>query len=214
MILALAAFLSSLGRGGGLTAAAQAQPRLPLFFVPAMGQAASGTSFLLRSAQLSARFTAAQTDFEFGKARLTVRFVGANPQLRLGAVEPLPGRVNYLLGDQRDQWQTDVPTYGAILYHDLYPGVDLVYSVASGKLKSEFRLRPGVDPGIIRWSYQGGQAPRIEGDGGLTVAAGGGQMREQPPLMYQEVDGRRSPVRAPHDSDRAARCHSLRSAPF
>jgi hypothetical protein len=194
LLWAFAAAIGAVGTGGTLTAPARAQQRLPLFFVPTLGQAGAAAAFTLRSAQLSAQFTAAQTRFDFGEARLTVRFAGANPQVRLEAADPLPGRVNYLLGSRREQWQTDVPTYGTILYHDLYPGIDLAYSVAEGRLKSEFRVSPGADPGAIRWQYRGGAAPRIPGDGGLVVAAGGGELREQPPVMYQEEDGRRVPV--------------------
>jgi hypothetical protein len=191
---AFAAAIGAVGTGGDLTAPVRAQHRLPLFFAPSVGQAEASSSFTLRSAQLSAQFTAAQTRFDFGEARLTVRFAGANPQVRLEAADPLPGRVNYLLGNTRDQWQTDVPTYGAILYYDLYPGIDLAYGVADGRLKSEFRVSPGADPGAIRWQYQGGAAPKITGDGGLVVAAGRGELREQSPVMYQEKDGRRVPV--------------------
>ncbi len=194
LLWSLAAAIGAAGTGGALPAPVQAQHRLPLFFVPSLGQTGAASSFTLRSAQLSAQFTAAQTRFDFGEARLTVRFAGANPQVRLEAAEPLPGKVNYLLGNSRDQWQTDVPTYGAILYYDLYPGIDLAYSVAEGRLKSEFRVSPGADPAVIRWQYQGGAAPRMAGDGGLVVAAGRGELREHSPVMYQEIDGRRVPV--------------------
>ena len=194
LLWSLAAAIGVVGMGAALTAPVQAQHRLPLFFAPSRGQPGAAAAFTLRSAQFSAQITATQTRFDFGAARLTVRFAGANPQVQLEAADPLPGRVNYLLGNTRDQWQTDVPTYSEILCDDLYPGIDLAYSVAEGRLKSEFRLSPGADPGAIRWQYQGGRAPRIAGDGGLVVAAGGGELREQSLAMYQEKAGRRVPV--------------------
>ncbi len=167
---------------------------LPLFFVPNRGQAAAAVQYTLRTPQFRVQFQPAETYLDLGRGGLAIRFAGANLETRIEALEGLAGKVNFLLGGKREDWQTGVPTYGAILYHDLYPGIDLSYSVAQGRLKSEFRVSPGADPGAIRWQYQGGAAPRMAGDGGLVVAAGGGELREHSPVMYQEKDGRRLPV--------------------
>jgi hypothetical protein len=35
---------------------------------------------------------------------------------------------NYFIGNDPSKWQANVPTYGSVLYRDLYPGIDLRYS--------------------------------------------------------------------------------------
>jgi hypothetical protein len=167
---------------------------LPLFFVPNRGQAAAAVQYTLRTAQLSVQFKRAETFIDLGRGGLTVRFAGANLEPRIEALDGLAGKVNFLLGDQREDWQTDVPTYAAILYHDLYPGIDLAYSVAQGRLKSEFRVSPGADPAVIRWLYQGALERGIDGGGRLVVTAAGGQVQEAKPDLYQEAGGLRAPV--------------------
>src|SRR5262249_34432414 len=57
---------------------------------------------------------------------LRLQFVDANPASRIEAQDPLPGRTNYFLGNDRSKWVTDVPTFGKVVYHDYYPGIDLV----------------------------------------------------------------------------------------
>ena len=57
-------------------------------------------------------------------ATVHLRFDAASPVLPMAGAE-LPGKLNYLLGDDPAQWRTDVPTYASIVYPGLYPGVDL-----------------------------------------------------------------------------------------
>ena len=168
--------------------------KLPLFFVPNRGQAAAAVQYTLRTPQMSVQFESVETYFDLGRGGLGVRFSGANPEPRIEAQDSLGGKVNFLLGNRREDWQTDVPTYAAILYHDLYPGIDLTYSIAQGRLKSEFRVSPGADPAAIRWLYRGALERRIDGGGHLVVTAAGGQVQEDKPDLYQEARGIRSQV--------------------
>ncbi len=175
-------------------AASQGRPGLPLFFVPNRGQAPAPVRYLLRSAELSAYFTPAETRLDLQGEMLGIRFAGASANPRLEPLELLPGQVNYLIGNSKANWQTGLPAYGALAYRGLYPGVDLIYGAEDGRLKSEFRLAPGVDPGLIRWFYEGASAPRGDGQGGLIAATPGGELRERKPALYQEIGGRRIPV--------------------
>src|SRR5207237_4655751 len=48
-----------------------------------------------------------------------LRFVGADPAARMSSDAPLPGKVNYILGNDPAKWHTDVPTYAGLTYSDL-----------------------------------------------------------------------------------------------
>ncbi len=93
---------------------------------------------------------------------LQLRFVGANPETEITADERLPGIVNYFIGNDPAQWHTDLPTYGALVYHELYPGIDLRFDGAEGQLKSSYLVAPGADPARIRWRYDGASDVRID----------------------------------------------------
>jgi uncharacterized repeat protein (TIGR01451 family) len=99
------------------------------------------------------------------------------------------GVVNYFLGNDPTRWKTDVPTYGGLAYRQLYPGIDLVYRGTQGVLKSEFLLAPGVDPAAIRMVYREAQNTRLGKDGTLVIQTDLGQLVEQAPIIYQQVDG-------------------------
>jgi hypothetical protein len=66
-------------------------------------------------------------------------------------VDELPGKSNYLIGNDPNKWRTNVPTYGRVRYENIYPGVDLVYyGKKGGQLEYDFVVAPGADPGAIR----------------------------------------------------------------
>src|SRR5207248_1268065 len=98
----------------------------------------------------------------------------------------LPGTANFFLGDDPAAWRVDVPTFGAVRYPDLYPGVDLIYRGRIGELKSEWIVAPGADPGAIRLRYGGPVAGlSLDEAGALHVALGGAELTETAPVVYQ-----------------------------
>src|SRR5439155_11487266 len=58
---------------------------------------------------------------------LHMKLVGANQAVKVTALDELPGKSNYFIGNDPKKWRTDVPTYGKVNYAGVYPGIDLVY---------------------------------------------------------------------------------------
>src|SRR5262249_37336110 len=58
---------------------------------------------------------------------LRLQLVGANPDATVSGVDELPGRVNYITGQDQAKWHTNIPTYAKVKYENVYPGVDLIY---------------------------------------------------------------------------------------
>jgi hypothetical protein len=106
----------------------------------------------------------------------------------------MPGEANFFLGNDPARWRANVPTYEAVAYRDLYPGVDLVYRGTAGHLKSEFLVAAGVDPAVIHMVYGGVEALHLREDGTLVLQTPLGELTESAPLIYQEVDGVRQEV--------------------
>jgi uncharacterized repeat protein (TIGR01451 family) len=123
-----------------------------------------------------------------------LRFVGANPHPLIEGLSPMQGVANFFLGNDPAEWQVNVPTYGAVAYRDLYPGVDLVYRGTEGYLKSEFLVAPGADPAAIQMVYRGVEGVHLREDGALVLETGLGELIEEAPLIYQEADGVRQEV--------------------
>ena len=85
------------------------------------------------------------SDPKSGKhANLRTRFAGANRNARMEAHDRLPGLANYFVGPTGN-WRSDVQGFGRVQYHDLYPGIDLVFHGDHGQLEYDFVLAPNAD---------------------------------------------------------------------
>ena len=138
--------------------------------------------------------------------RVRLRWARANAAPTLVGGTRLPGLINYLHGNDPAHWQTAVPTYSALTYQGLYPGIDLHYSGGAGGLKGTYTVAPGADPTRIRWRYEGADPPRVDAHGDLHLrvpaptgstdgpAAAPATLTEQAPLAWQDRAGDRVPV--------------------
>jgi uncharacterized repeat protein (TIGR01451 family) len=180
----------------------QAFLSLPLRFIANAGQTHPAVRFTVKGAGHTLFFTeegvvfsaAQEVDGERVQSVVRLRFPGANPHPGIEGLAPLPGTANFFLGNDPAGWHAGVATFGAVIYRDLYPGVDLVYSGTEGHLKSEFRLAPGVDPSGIQMAYDGAQAVHLRQDGALVLQTPLGELIEAAPLVYQEANGARQEI--------------------
>ena len=134
---------------GAALAANPVKDAVPLFFIANHGQAPPAVRFMAKGSGLTAYFSPGEAVFRVAGRSVRMQFEGANPSPRVEGMERLPGHANFLIGPQKD-WRPDVPLYGAVVYRDLYPGVDIIYGGEGRDLKSEFVVAPGADPSRIR----------------------------------------------------------------
>jgi hypothetical protein len=124
-----------------------------------------------------------------------VRFDDALPTVAISADSPLPGRASYFSGNDPSRWRAGLPTYAALTYTSLYPGIDLHYGGSGTALKGTYRVAPGGDPARIRWHYDGATDLRLDAAGNLHYRAGdAATVTEQAPIAWQERAGQRRPV--------------------
>ena len=169
--------------------------RLPLTFTVNRGQVDRRVRFYARGDGYAFYFTRTKVALSFtdeGKGMaLHLTPLGANPHARLEATDRAPGRVNYMVGSQR---QASLPTYYEVIYRDLWPGIDLVFRGQGGSLKYEFRLTPGADPRKIALAYRGADSLALGAAGDLRIKTTRGTLRDSRPQSFQRVNGKRVPV--------------------
>lgn len=192
----------------------QAASTLPLQFEPNRGQTDAAVQFLARAPQATVFVSGADAVIrtsEFradaqGKARLAgsssvrMHLAGANPVPAAAPEDALPGKVNYMRGNDRSRWQTGVPTYSGVRLASVYPGVDLRYYGHSGQLEYDFIVAPQADPNAVKLVFEGAAA-RVEPNGDLLLPLTGKGVHGEPlrfdkPVAYQTIDGRRVAVEA------------------
>ncbi|MCP4580947.1 MAG: hypothetical protein GY839_04975, partial [candidate division Zixibacteria bacterium] len=123
------------------------------------------------------------------------RFIGANPDVRISGADKLAHICNYFLGNHPDRWYTNVANYAEIIYHEIYPGINLRYYGVDGSLKYDLVAQPGADISRIEIQYEGIVSIAIGQDGALSIDTKFGNLRENQPYVYQNTDGRRQTIK-------------------
>lgn len=118
-----------------------------------------------------------------------MKLVGANPAAEVSGDGMLPGTSNYFVGTDRNHWRSNVPNYAQVRYREVYPGIDLVYYGNQQQLEYDFVVAPGADPNAIMLDFEGTEKLSADANGDLVLAAKGGDLRLQKPIVYQEENG-------------------------
>lgn len=178
-----------------------------LMFEPNAGQAPAIYDAILRSTSFDAAFDRAgvQLALKSGEAGapaagVALTFPGATPAAPV-MEGPLAGRINYLRGSDAAGWATGVPTFSRVRYHQLYPGVDLVFYGADRHLEYDFIVAPHADPARIAMRFNATDPVRVTEDGDLVVTARGRELTQKRPVAYQERAGDRHAVEAGYSLD-------------
>jgi hypothetical protein len=167
--------------------------RLPLSFVPNVGQADSAVLYHVRGMGGSIFFTPQEvvlvvpTDSRRSRPRdrdpstsitstlaismsiVRIQYQGAGANPTITPANRLPGAVNYFIGNDPAQWHANLSTYDGIVYQQLYPGIDLRYTGTDGQLKSIYTVAPGANPSRLRWRYSGAKDVQVDADGNLLI---------------------------------------------
>lgn len=196
--------------------------KLPLRFESNRGQTAKPVKFISRNNGQTLFLTAAEAVLElrntdFGSrseqpladststsistaerqnksAIVRMKLIGANAQPRVSALDELPSKSNYFIGDDSRRWQTNVANFARVKYDDVYPGIDLIWHGNQRQLEHDFVLAPLADPGRIRLSFAGVENIRINGTGELVLQTEVGELKLLKPVAWQEANGQRQTV--------------------
>lgn len=173
--------------------------KLPLYFIENQGQMNERVSYYVQGSDKTIYFTAEGVTFALKEKDTTRRwtvkldFVGADCSAALKGEDRRDATFSYFKGKPAD-WKGGVPTYGRLVYEELWPGIDLVYSGTISRLKYEFRVRPGADPEKIRLAYRGVSKIRIDETGALQVQTPVQDFKDGAPVAYQTIEGKRRDV--------------------
>jgi hypothetical protein len=187
---------------------------LPLTFEANCGQAKSQVKFLSHGSDYDLYLTAkeavieiraptspssqsvldnsANTDANSSLVRL--KLLGANDEASIDALDELPAKSNYFVGNDPKKWRTNVANYARVESRNVYPGIDMVYYGHSGQLQYDFNVAPGANPESIRLSFEGADTIQINSTADLEIGTSAGRFRQPKPVVYQQLNGARKEI--------------------
>ncbi len=125
-----------------------------------------------------------------------MQLVGKNSAAQIAAVNQLPGRTNYYIGNDPKKWHSNVPQYSRVAYKNVYPGIDLAYYGEQSKLEFDFIVAPESNPAPIDLAFSGAEHVSADASGNLVVSSASGDVVLHKPVAYQQQNGSRQLVDA------------------
>ncbi|HLH29859.1 MAG TPA: SBBP repeat-containing protein [Terriglobia bacterium] len=186
-------------------AAASTLDRIPLAFEENRGQAPAEVKFLSRAPGylLFLDPRGAQMAFRQGSRHATVRMelLQANRQLDITGVAQQRGITNYQDPNNAARSVTGIPNYGQVRYDSVYRGIDMLYHGERRRLEYDFIVAPGANPKRIGLRFDGAERVALDPNGELVISTSAGELRQQKPIAYQEIDGSRKLVEVSYAQD-------------
>ncbi len=127
-------------------------------------------------------------------AEVKLQLVNAQPHACATPLDPLPGRVNYLRGNDPQRWRTNLPSFARVKYAAVYPGVDAVWYGKQRQLEYDFIVAPGADPRQIELAFDGIERLELDAAGELLLHTAAGTLRQHHPFVYQAANGTRRAI--------------------
>jgi hypothetical protein len=167
---------------------------LPLSFEENRGQAQPSVRFLARTPGCTSKISSQGAILDLwdpgkpscsAEVRISLAGTTVNSDPVVTGSKPLPGIVTYCLGPDPRRWVSGVPTWASVTLADAYAGIDWVFYGDQSHLEYDFVLHPGADPNQIVLHFEGITKITLAPDGGLILDAPAGQIRQDPPVVYQ-----------------------------
>ena len=88
-------------------------------------------------------------------------------------------RYNYFVGDDPSKWRSNARAYERIVYHEAWPGIDVVYWLDGGELRYELERSDGAGAGIVSFRCEGAARVVVRPDGSILAETPFGSMWEE-----------------------------------
>jgi hypothetical protein len=131
--------------------------------------------------------------------------VSPDPHATLVARGRVPGTINRFVGSEH---RVALAPARRVVYRGLWPGIDLVFAGRDARLKYEFHVAPGADPGRIRLAYEGVDDLTLV-SGALVAGTALGDLRDSRPQTFQRVGTERTQVASRYVLDAATRSYGF-----
>ncbi len=128
-----------------------------------------------------------------GGAAIHLRLPGSNSRASVDGLDPLPGHTYYLKGRDPAGWRA-ADEYARVRYHEIYPGIDLIFYGNESRLECDFVLAPGADVRQVRLLVEGAKRLALDGEGNLALTTSDGEISLGKPVVYQQSGATRKVV--------------------
>ncbi len=119
---------------------------------------------------------------------------GANDAPEPKASQKGSGYFNYLIGNDKSKWTTEVAQYKEVVLQNTYNNIDTKYYFDEGNIRYDYIIKPGASPSDIKIKLEGTNKTKINADGELVFTTRFGDVKQAKLYTYQMIDGKKVTV--------------------
>lgn len=127
-------------------------------------------------------------------SHLKIQFIGSKNDSSINGEEELETKSNYLIGNNPQQWRTNISNFAKVSYEGLYPGINAVFYGSQEQLEYDFCVAPGANPKDVCLHIEGAQKLEIDERGNLCIALDKSEVQMNKPIVYQWDNEKKVPV--------------------
>jgi gliding motility-associated-like protein len=177
---------------------------IPYFFLKNMGQFQKSVSYNLKTPTSNIFFLKDRFVYQFVKKEtkdpsdttpaqyenIEVKFINPSGKMFFSEENQLQSKTNYLIGNEKEKWITDIPNFQTLVYNNIYQGIDLKYYSEHNELKYDLIVQPDGDIEDIKLEFNGQQHIELK-NGKLEISTTSKKLIEHIPLAYQIINGKK-----------------------
>ncbi len=178
----------------------------PLAFEANVGQTDARVDFLARGSGYSVFLSDGDAVLALqegdGGHAIHLDLVGGDSDAAVSGEDLLGSYSNYLIGSDSDAWQSSVENHAAVVYSDVYNGIDVRYYGNQRQFEYDFIVAAGADTSQIQLAFDGVASISLADNGDLllTLNAQGDQITFKAPIAFQlAADGSREAVASQYE---------------
>jgi gliding motility-associated-like protein len=122
-----------------------------------------------------------------------MEFVGSSANPNTEQINKKPFYHNYYLGKEASKWTSKVPISEGVNYGNLYNNISLKAFSSGNNFRYDFIVNPLADASVIKLKFTGQDKLSLK-DGKLIIGTSVGDIEQQAPYAYQEIDGNQQKV--------------------
>ncbi len=113
---------------------------------------------------------------------IRLSFVNGREEPQITAEGLQEGNVNHFIGNDPLKWRTNVSTWSAVRYREVYEGIDIKFYGSNRQLEYDLIVSPGADPKVARLAYSGIKGLRVTEEGELEIGLKEGKIIQKKPF--------------------------------
>ena len=166
----------------------------PLTFEANHGQFVRGVLYAARGPQYSVVIDSRGASLHLDDATLRLQLVGANAGSHIEAIDELPAKSAYFIGNDPAKWTRNIPNFARVRQAGVWPGIDAIYYGNGKQLEYDLVVAPGADPSRIALRFRGANHVALDAEGRLHLRVRDREVIQNAPIVYQDIDGARREI--------------------